>query len=73
MKDLDELRSHLEDTMHDLTTVLPHPLDWRPTLIYILEILDHKASQSANPEEFQQLLELLTADVQTRLRTQGWQ
>lgn len=72
MKDLDELRSDLEVAMQDLSDVLPHPLDWRPQLIYLMEILDHQASQSGNPEEFTQLLHLLASDLGNRINAGSW-
>lgn len=70
--DIDQLRKILEGTMSDLAQVLPDAQDWRPTLIYMLEILDHQARTVKQQEDFKLLLEQIVNDLQARIDTGAW-
>ena len=72
MKDLDELRKSLEQSMNELTGVLPEALDWHPMLVYMLEILDHQARLTAQEENFSRLLLQLRADLDVRIDSGSW-
>jgi hypothetical protein len=72
MTDIDQLRNILEKTMLDLAEVLPDALDWRPTIVYMLEILDHQARHNDQQDEFGVLLDQLRSDLETRLNTGSW-
>jgi len=73
MKNEDELREALSQTVKDMAQLESNPRTWLSWMVYLLARLEEQTTTSpSDKESFLEMLSALQDEIKNRMRTGGW-